>query len=501
MVNKAISYIIGIIVILAIIYVAISMVTPKPASLVTSTVSPSVSSNGTVALLLTDPAQVPDGTTALNVSFNGARFHESGASNSTGFVNVNVSGTINLLSLLNVSQTLGVVSLNKSKGYNTVMLNLSSSTITINGTTYNVTLPSKSLIIHITGFNATTGATLIDLSPTIVQIVSSNQTIFVMVPSVKAVAIGSSNINSTTVHVGARVSLNSNMHSRLRLSTPNITITKASLSESNNATSFSVSVRNNGNSSVELNHILLYGIMGVDFNGSLSSDIQAKPSYALQGGSAGYGISSIISQYANSSYNLSSLFSNLSKKYGSNFSAGLSAGLSAALSSHNTSKILSSIISQISESDINISDITKNYTAFNHEFGLNISSSEYNSISANMHNRVNISVMASLHNFNISSKMLRGLMNRANAFDKHYHNMFTFIINKNGTLSLPFDANEAEGPQGYTLAAGANATFSYNGAISFGNGRILVTPIQNETYSVRVIGEQGAFASYNISAS
>ncbi len=494
MVNKAISYIIGIIVILAIIYVAISLTTPKPSSLVTSTVSPSVSSNGTVALMLTDPAQVPQGTTALNVTFNGAMVHESGASNSTGFVAINASGTINLLSLVNVSQTLGIVSLNKSKNYNTIILNVSASSITINGTTYNVTLPSNKLMVHISDFNGTSGAALIDLSPTIVQIVSANQTVFVMVPSVKAVVVGSGNVSSTAVHVGARVNLNLEMHSKLRLTTPNITITNASLSETGNATSLSVTVKNNGNSSVELNHILLYGIMAMNLNGSINPSIQA-PSYSFRG-SGGYGSSAIISQHSNSSYNISSLFNNLSNKYSANMTAGFEAGLSSVIKGHN----LSGILSRLSSENINISAIAPNYSAFNSNFNLNVSPSEYNAIRANMRNKVNFSVMEAMHNFNISSDRLEAFMHMANTFNDHYHNMFVFIIGNNGTLSLPFDANMAEGPSGYTLAPGSSTTFSYNGAVSLSNGRMLMAPIENETYTVRITGEQGAFASYNVTA-
>ena len=500
MVNKAVSYIIGIIVILAIIYIAIGLVTPRP-SIATTTVSPLVSSNGTVAFMLTDPAQVPSGTTALNVTFSGARLHETGATNSSGFVHINASGTINLLSLLNVSQTLGIASLNKTKAYDSIILNVSSSTITINGTAYNVTLPSNKLDVHVCTVNGTSGAVLVDLSPTIVQIISANQTMFVMVPSVKAVIVGSSNVNSTVIKVGARARLNANIHSKLSLATPNVAITNASLSEEANRTDFSVTVKNSGNSTAYVNHILLFGIMGMNLsagaNARLHAAVQQVPEPYLFQSSGFGGITSIISQYSNGSYNLSSLYGELSSKYGVNLSAGAKAGISSALKSHN----LSSLLGHIANSSINLTAITSNYSAFNSEFGLNVSPSVFNSIRANIQNKLNLSVMESMHNFNISNVKLRGFIQAANAFNGRYHNMLAFIISTNGTLMLPFDANQAEGPQGYAIAPGSSATFTYNGAISVGNGRLVIMPLQNQTYSVRVTGEAGAIAMSNVTAS
>ncbi|MEM0154501.1 MAG: DUF4382 domain-containing protein [Methanothrix sp.] len=500
MVNKAVSYIIGIIVILAIIYIAIGLVTPRP-SIATTTVLPSVSSNGTVAFMLTDPAQVPSGTTALNVTFNGAKLHETGATNSSGFVSLNASGTIDLLSLLNVSQTLGIASLNKTKSYDSIVLNVSSSKIVINGTTYNVTLPSNKLDVHISNVNGTSGAVLIDLSPTIVQIISTNQTIFVMVPSVKAVIVGANNVNSTAVHVGARIKLNADMHSKLSLATPNITITNASLIEEANHTSFSVTVKNSGNSTAYVNHILLFGIMGMNLsagaNAEMHSAIQQVPQqYLLQGSGFG-GITSIISEYSNGNYNLSSLFGELASKYGVNLSAGAKAGISSALQNHNLSRLLG----QIANSSINMTAITSNYSEFNHEFGFNVSPSDFNAIRANMQNRVNLSVMESMHNFNFTNLKLKEYIHAANAFNRRYHNMLAFLISTNGTLMLPFDENEAEGPNGYSIASGSSATFTYNGVISTGDGRLTIMPLQNQTYSVRVIGEAGAIAISNVTAS
>ena len=232
-------------------------------------------------------------------------------------------------------------------------------------------------------------------------------------------------------------------------------------------------------------------------NARLHAAVQQVPEPYLFQSSGFGGITSIISQYSNGSYNLSSLYGELSSKYGVNLSAGAKAGISSALKSHN----LSSLLGHIANSSINLTAITSNYSAFNSEFGLNVSPSVFNSIRANIQNKLNLSVMESMHNFNISNVKLRGFIQAANAFNGRYHNMLAFIISTNGTLMLPFDANQAEGPQGYAIAPGSSATFTYNGAISVGNGRLVIMPLQNQTYSVRVTGEAGAIAMSNVTAS
>ena len=291
------------------------------------------------------------------------------------------------------------------------------------------------------------------------------------------------------------------MHSKLSLATPNITITNASLSVTANHTSFSVTVKNSGNSTAYVNHILLFGIMGMNLSAGANADVhaavqQVPEQYLFQGSGFG-GITTVIKSYSNGSYNASSLFGELADKYGVNLSSGIKAGISSALNDHN----LSDLLEQVANSGVNITEMASNSSAFNNEFGFNVSPSEFNSIRANLQNRINLSVMESMHNFNVSDDRLKGVIRDANAFNGRYHNVLTFIISTNGTLTLPFDANQAEGPQGYSIAPGSSATFTYNGAISAGNGRLVIMPLQNQTYSVRVTGEAGAFAKVNVTAS
>ncbi len=212
-----------------------------------------------VPILLTDPPYVPSGTTALDVNYSSvAVFYTSGAQ--SGWINAQGSGTVDLLSLVNVTELVANASVPNGAVISKARFNISSATITVNGTTYSVVTPDPQIVANVsyTGtsqqVNSSTSL-VVDLSPTIVTVFTNNQTIFIMVPSVKAIVVG-----NETLRIG--------LHSKIPIPTPirhrfgsppNITITGASLSVTGNTTQLSVTVMNNANRSVELNNVLLYG--------------------------------------------------------------------------------------------------------------------------------------------------------------------------------------------------------------------------------------------------
>ena len=488
MAGKAVAYIVAIIVILALIYVAVSVISYKPTTTTAVTTVSTVSAPapaGTVALMLTDPAQVPQGTEYLNVTFSGARMHEYNATNTTGFVDVNVTGTINLLSLVNLTQTIGVAHVNPKQKFDYITLNITSATIDINGTTYNVTVPSSTLHIGISNFNGTSGAALIDLSPTVVEIYTSNSTIFVLVPSVRAVALGNSTVNSTSVHVGARARINPAASNRLRFISPKIEITSASLNVSGNRTSLSVTVKNDGNASATLNQLLLFGLMRISmpYNASLHSHIHVMPQSRIS--MQGFGSQAIVGALGHiaSSYNISNTLSQLNASYnGSNFN-------------------ISSFISKLSSHGFNVSSMA-NISQFNSRFGTKLNASAFNSLRANIGSMINVSVIKALHTFNFTNGTYRNYVAGAGYFNGHYHNMLNFLITSSGSLELPF--NEVPvvpvSTPGYALGAGNTITLSYSSNISLGRSGMLIIPLENQTYSLRVVGRSGAFAEANVTA-
>ena len=57
-------------------------------------------------MLLTDPPTVPNGTTAVYVTYSGLAVHIAGAGNNSGWHVLNAQGSIDLMSIINVSQTI-----------------------------------------------------------------------------------------------------------------------------------------------------------------------------------------------------------------------------------------------------------------------------------------------------------------------------------------------------------------------------------------------------------
>ena len=213
-----------------------------------------------VALQLTDPPQAPNGTSALVATYSSMQIHVVSKNGSSGWVYLNGSGSVNLMSLVNVSQVIGKAEVNSSSTIDMARFNMTSASITINGTTYPVSVPSPQITVKVvqnSSLNSTAGV-LVDLTPTVVVIYTSNSTVFVMVPSVRAVVvpgIGASVASS----VGAKELVKAAEHASLDAQSPSISITNASLSVSGNVARLSVTVKDDSNSSVVIKHVMLFG--------------------------------------------------------------------------------------------------------------------------------------------------------------------------------------------------------------------------------------------------
>lgn len=219
-------------------------------------------------LSITDPPQVPAGTSSLVLYYYSIAAHTT----NSGWISANITGSVDLMRVLNSSQVLGSINLPNGSIVNQVRFNVSSASITINGTTYNVTVPSKSVTAHLVAnskVNSGSGA-LIDLSPVVVTIYTNSTSVpkdFVLVPSVIAISIGSRHVS---LRAGEMEALNSSEREALDMLGSNISITGAALSASNgNVTDLLVTVRDNSNSSVDLHFIGVFGRENVVVNLSM----------------------------------------------------------------------------------------------------------------------------------------------------------------------------------------------------------------------------------------
>ncbi|MDE1865035.1 MAG: hypothetical protein KGH94_00125 [Candidatus Micrarchaeota archaeon] len=426
----------AIIIVVAILALALSGRAPSNGGQ-SSTVLSSSGGSGTVVLSITDPPQVPPGTSALVLSYTGLKLHETGNSNSTGFIDLSSSGSVNLTSLVNVSQVVAVANVPANVSFDSIVFTGASAKITINNSTYNVTVPSSSLRVKFSGtLSSNDGGALIDLTPSVVQIyggANATQNIFVLVPFAKAVVLGNASVNKFSARVGDREDLNAGEHSQIDENRSSITISSASLAEVGNNIVISVNVTNNGNNSVTIKHLFIRGALAATVNGSVGGESD------------------------NSSNESMSMHSNSSSDMGME-------GIGASANMH-TSMGLGSL-----------------------EGGMHANAS------------LNSTIEADLRMHNMSSEVMAFV--NATLISRHnLHSSLNFIVGQNGTLSLPQSSLEAEGPNGFVLAAGSSVTLTFNGVASFGDSHIGAQFVPNESYLVAVQGTEDAHASTSVTAS
>ena len=238
---------------------------------------------GVVVLQLTDPPHVPAGTTSLVISYTAVQLFASNSS-ASWWINSSASGNLDLMKLQNFSQTIATLNIPDGTAISKVKFNISSATIEINGTMYRVTLPSNQIsasVFDSRGVNGT-AIILLDFSPTIAEAYAQNSTTFVLLPYVTAVQTtkqsDSSSNSNLYLQVGTRQRLDHDDIIMINRATPNITITDEVLSYAGNQISFSATVKNNANQSVDIRNVLLYGNetarihILVPFMGPLSSN-------------------------------------------------------------------------------------------------------------------------------------------------------------------------------------------------------------------------------------
>ncbi|MGC8479098.1 MAG: hypothetical protein ACP5M9_00290 [Candidatus Micrarchaeia archaeon] len=478
-----ILYVLLAIIILAGLYVAITYNNTITSSKVnTSNVSntskTSVQSSSQTELFvpiqLTDPPHVPYGTQALTISYSSFAVTENYQNGTSTFVNINESGKINLMTLTNLTQVIGGVNIVSNSIISQVMFNVTSADITINNTNYTVNVPSSKIIANINSKNrlvVSNSSILLDFSPTIATIFTANSTVFVLLPSVKAIIIGNSSMTSkNNQNIGARFKLNASERQRLESSVPNLTIVSSSLSQSNSSTSFSVTVKNNGNQSVVLNHILLYG--------TINSKIIINNNPIIKINASAIGSERDHISIINSSSNLGIGDNQKLRVQTTNAPPSISTGLNSQINTTVSVKLNTSSSDKSKNENNSYNTSTDSSQTINSSVisNLDLNSTDNSEINVEEHVGVN------LVNFRV----------------------LNFLISQSGNLYLPsvYASADFKSP-GYILLPGKNETFTFNGNIIFGheNSAVSAAIVPGNNYNIRIIGEEGTSASENITAS
>lgn len=224
----------------------------------------------TYLVLLTDPPQVPGGTEQLNMTYTGVSVLVTAPNGTSRWVSVRASGTVDLVALVNMTQTIASTKVPAGSQVVAVTLDLSGVQAKVNGTVQVVTPLSKEITIAVGQPAAAdqnlTGA-ILDLTPTLAQTevvnASSGATTqgFVFVPS--GVAIGSSDMNQSQAHIGYRARLTAGdaglIAGAQSKAAGAISVASEELSVSGNKTTFSVTLKNDGTTNATIFGLLLSG--------------------------------------------------------------------------------------------------------------------------------------------------------------------------------------------------------------------------------------------------
>lgn len=519
---------IGVVIIAVILISAAVMLSSKPKSSV-----PSATSNSQVStsILLTDPPVVPNGTTSLFLQYSSVSVHSPV---SGGWVSSNTQGSVNLMALTNLSVVIGNLNLSSNAAPDLVRFYASNANITINGTTYNVTIPGGQITAHLSNNTKLNGTSsiLVQLYPVVVTIYTNTTPDFILVPSAKAVMVGNV-LAGKKPREGEFIPLTHNEDRSLDSATPNITITNASVMQANNTTALTFTLTDNSNYSIRLMHMGLSGPETISVNAAIATaeanTIIAKAQHILSETENDSGNTAISSE--------GNVSSNHTEANSYNASHDNRSGPVIHIGA-NVSTNVSSSITSANGTGTNVTYGTKAHTIIpagnrrilpalgmdgnsrqqnygfggSYGYGNNISFGHLNEIGDLTGNSsINLFVNTAMANGTVNTTYFKNeLASRIrNSLDLHYmenemfqnrNRMLEFQIAGNGSLQLPFSEDQFLNDSGYVLKPGESHTFTFSGAISLANGKMQISLVPGANYSISVHGTMGAMATENVTA-
>ncbi len=462
-----------------------------------------------ITFRLTDPPVVPNGTTHLNITYSSMA---ALVTNSTGsaWVYSAGSGTIDLMSLINTSQVIGTDVLRANDVISAVRFNITSAEMAVNGVVDPVTVPDRTLTVNVTGNGTVTSnsSVLIDMSPTVVSIFTSNSTVFVLVPSAKAVFVGNADVPQG---IGIKSAVGAHERNSLADAAPDISIGSESLSVSGNGTRLALTIKNDGNQSVVLGHVTLVGSTSVFVSVNASVNVTVNMSGAVGGIAHWFGLSAPLAMGAAAPDNSPDIVSNTPGTHGHD-------GGSGPVNDSATGNIgseIGGVDGDIASGGIaNVSvDVPAGAAAVTRSSGQAQDTSGGDGIE-----RVD-------EGGGLQLVIHRGVESRANSSSQPRANAtggtqdaeevrsivsvgreitsfrtLNFVVSGSGGLELPAVTGGMGGDAGYALPAGGSITLTFDGRIEYANGNILIVPKPGDTYRVVVSGEDGAYAAANVIA-
>ncbi len=254
----------------------------------TTATTPSPSNTGTMEVLLTDPPTVPENVSAVYIEYSEVQVHIADAGNSSGWYQLTGSGEVNLMSVVNVSQTIATSNLPAGK-FNGLRFNVTGVSVTyspdldiVKSQNYTGLMVNSHNTLYVWipgGINVTaaeTSAALVDLTPTVVLAGSASNPTFVFIPTATGYVIPSSAIPAESHAIGTRVDLASSSWWTTVERGTHFAIMSVSLT----LDSLNITVTNQGTSSVILR---LAGVTTqTSLSGGMESTLRTSDIFAIE---------------------------------------------------------------------------------------------------------------------------------------------------------------------------------------------------------------------------
>lgn len=448
-----------------------------------------------VSFQLTDPPQVPSGTNALVVTYSSLAAHVSGQGNNTGaWISSNSTGSVDLLTLVNSSLVIGEIKVPENTSINMINFTVSNAMIEINNTYYNVTVPRDIINTTISGGETLNGnaSVLMDFSPSIVTLFSSNSTAYVMVPSIRAVILGS---NAST-KIGSKSGLSNQDINKLHETGPSLRISSATLSSLNANTSLSVTVTNNGSSSLDITHVLVYGSFIADFyramnvSAGILPDPQVRPSFdALVNDSIQGSVPSTVNNITHGTEPQIGVEGKVINSTGGSLSSSISATAENLGTQDKDSVNTSESITPSLNPNVTLtatSNQTSTVASANENLTVTIGVNKTEGIVSN----TQINSRSSLGtNINVPIQTTKTLDSSKLVTTRNL-NSLDLLVESNGSLIVSSSENGAV-HSGFILGPGQSATFTFSGQLLLYDNSILLTPLNGSSYNLVIEGDNG----------
>jgi len=210
---------------------------------------------GILGVSLTDPPIVPAGVTDVFISYSSIEVHIADAGNQDGWYQVADAGSVDLMSLINVSLTLGSAPV-QTGVFNLISFNITSAGITLNGVNETAYVPANRINLPIVGgisvSSGNSSGVLVDLSPQVVPYQNGTSVSYVLVPEAKSLPFPHNVWNHDLEVKGAKLHEIQNQ-TWVTNSTGQVVVSGVSLTPN----SFSLTLQNQGNENVSFSSIVI----------------------------------------------------------------------------------------------------------------------------------------------------------------------------------------------------------------------------------------------------